>query len=57
LGNEPLHVISIRSYRFSWPREFLSEVLMLFMEENCHQNVDMGHHARHVCDPYNAKAQ
>jgi len=42
LSSGPLHAISIKSGRFSWPREFLSIVLMLFIEENClsHSAVD-----------------
>jgi len=34
--------ISIKSCKFSWPREFLNIVLMLFIEENClsHSAVD-----------------
>jgi len=34
LGSGPSHAISIKSGRFSWPREFLNIVLMLFVEEN-----------------------
>jgi len=35
LGSWPSHVISMKSCRFSWPREFVNKVLMLFIEENC----------------------
>jgi len=35
LGSGPSHEKSIKSHRFSWPREFLNKVLMLFKEENC----------------------
>jgi len=42
LGSGPSHAISIKSCRFSWPKEFLNIVLMLFIEENClsHSAVD-----------------
>jgi len=42
LGSGPSHAISIKPCRFSWPREFLNKVLMLFIEENClsHSAVD-----------------
>jgi len=41
LGSGPSHAISIKSHRFSWPREFLNKVLMLFID-NClsHSPVD-----------------
>jgi len=35
LGTGPSHAISIKSHRFSWPREFLNNILVLFIEENC----------------------
>jgi len=41
-GSGSSYAISIKSCRFSWPREFLNKVLMLFKEENClsHSAVD-----------------
>jgi hypothetical protein len=35
LVSGPSHAISIKSGRYSWTREFLNIVLMLFIEENC----------------------
>jgi len=42
LGSGSSHGISMKSHRFSWPREFLNKVLMLFIQENSlsHSAVD-----------------